>query len=66
MDECSKRVLPCIDNNRRNGRFWLLEAGKVDTKIFSLQVGALEFWTKETTKELIDVASILEQVDSDG
>ena len=36
------------------------------TQIFSFQVGALEFWTKETTKELIDVASILEQVDSDG
>ena len=37
-----KRVLPCSDDNRRNGRFWLLEAGKegeVETKIFSLQVG---------------------------
>ena len=27
---------------------------------------ALEFWTEETTEELIDVASILERVDSDG
>ena len=27
---------------------------------------AFEVWTKETTEELIDVASILEQVDSDG
>ena len=26
---------------------------------------ALEFWTKETTEELIDLASILELVDSD-
>ena len=26
---------------------------------------ALGFWTKETTEELMDVASILEQVDSD-
>ena len=27
---------------------------------------AFEVWTKETTEELIDVASILEPVDSDG
>ena len=27
---------------------------------------AFEVWTKETTEELIDVASILERVDSDG
>ena len=26
----------------------------------------MEFWTKESTEELIDMASILEPVDSDG
>ena len=47
-----------------------MEAGKegeVETKIFSYKWDrALEFWTMETTGELIDVVSILERVDSDG
>ena len=62
-------MLPYSDDNRRNGRFWLLEAGKegeVETKIFYHEWDkALRFWTKETTEELMDVASILEEVDSD-
>ena len=34
------QVVPCSDNHRRNGTFWLLEAGKeeeVKTMIFPLQ-----------------------------
>ena len=41
-----KRVLPCSDDNRRNGRFWLLEAGKegeVETKIFFI-ISGIEPW----------------------
>ena len=43
------------------------EEGEVEIRFFHHKWDrTLEFWTKETTEELIDVATILEQVDSDG